>query len=50
MTNFNKLLSQRNASAGMKAAGLRGADSAAQLPGHQDGFWANNQARIPLSD
>jgi hypothetical protein len=43
-------LSQKDASAGVKAALERGADIAVQILGKQDGFWGNDKVRIPLPD
>jgi hypothetical protein len=43
-------LTQKDASAGVKAALERGADIAVQLLGKQDGFWGNDKVRIPLPD
>ena len=43
-------LTQKDASAGIKAALERGADVAVNLLGRQDGFWGNDKVRIPLPD
>jgi hypothetical protein len=43
-------LTQKDASAGVKAALERGADIAVQLLGKQDGFWGNDKVRIPLPE
>ena len=43
-------LTQKDASAGVKAALERGADITVQLLGKQDGFWGNDKVRIPLPD
>lgn len=43
-------LTQKDASAGVKAALERGADIAVQLLGKQNGFWGNERVRIPLPD
>jgi hypothetical protein len=41
-------LTQKDASAGLKAALERGAQAAVDLLGKTDGFWANERVRIPL--
>ena len=43
-------LSEKDADSGIKAALERGATIAVALLGKQDGFWANDQVRIPLPD
>ena len=43
-------LSDKDADGGIKAALERGAGIAVALLGKQDGFWANDQVRIPLPD
>jgi hypothetical protein len=43
-------LSDKDADTGLKAALERGATIAVSLLGKQDGFWANDQVRIPLPD
>ena len=43
-------LSDKDADSGIKAALERGATIAVALLGKQDGFWANDQVRIPLPD
>jgi hypothetical protein len=43
-------LTQRDASAGLKAALERGAQAAVELLGRTDGFWGNDRVRIPLPD
>jgi hypothetical protein len=43
-------LTQRDASAGIKAALERGAQAAVELLGKTDGFWANDRVRIALPD
>lgn len=43
-------LSQRDATAGLRAALERGSNIAVDLLGRNDGFWANERVRIPLPD
>lgn len=43
-------LSDKDTDTGIKAALERGATIAVSLLGKQDGFWANDQVRIPLPD
>jgi hypothetical protein len=43
-------LTQKDASAGVKAALEKGADIAVQLLGKQDGFWGNDLVRIALPE
>ena len=43
-------LTQRDASAGVRAALERGANVAVDLLGRTDGFWGNDLVRIPLPD
>jgi hypothetical protein len=43
-------LTQKDASAAVRAALERGADIAVQLLGKQDGFWGNDKVRIPLPE
>jgi len=43
-------LTQRDASAGLKAALERGAAAAVELLGKADGFWGNERVRIPLPE
>jgi hypothetical protein len=43
-------LTQKDASAGLKAALERGAQAAVELLGKADGFWGNERVRIPLPD
>lgn len=43
-------LSQRDATAGLRAALERGANVAVDLLGRTDGFWGNELVRIPLPD
>jgi hypothetical protein len=43
-------LTQKDASAGVKAALEKGAQVAVELLGRTDGFWANDKVRIPLPD
>jgi hypothetical protein len=43
-------LTQRDASAGLKAALEQGATIAVQLLGKTDGFWGNDMVRIPLPE
>ena len=43
-------LTQKDATAGLKAALERGASIAVDLLGRADGFWANERVRIPLPD
>ncbi len=43
-------LSQRDASAGLRAALERGAHVAVDLLGRNDGFWGNERVRIPLPE
>jgi len=43
-------LTQKDASAGVKAALEKGADIAVQLLGKQDGFWGNDLVRITLPE
>jgi hypothetical protein len=43
-------LTQKDASAGLKAALERGAQAAVDLLGRTDGFWANDRVRIPLPE
>ncbi len=43
-------LSQKDAAAGVRGALERGAEIAVQLLGKPDGFWGNDQVRIPLPD
>jgi hypothetical protein len=43
-------LTQKDASAGLKAALERGAQAAVELLGKTDGFWGNERVRIPLPD
>jgi hypothetical protein len=43
-------LTQKDASAGVKAALERGATVAVELLGRTDGFWSNDKVRIPLPE
>jgi hypothetical protein len=43
-------LTQKDASAGVKAALEKGAQVAVELLGRTDGFWGNDKVRIPLPD
>ncbi len=43
-------LTQKDASAGVKAALEKGATVAVELLGRTDGFWGNDKVRIPLPD
>lgn len=43
-------LTQKDASAGVKAALEKGAEVAVQLLGRTDGFWGNDKVRIPLPE
>jgi hypothetical protein len=43
-------LTQKDASAGLKAALERGVQAAVELLGKTDGFWGNDRVRIPLPD